>query len=147
MQLQNLKHNQNNLSLNFSLRSFFRAYLNAFETKAIFFSYPLLESRASHMFLACLEKEARIAGYHFIKKNKTVDIFLSYPLAEKTPLSLRFFFYSFKGRKRMVSVKLLQQFHNQNPTAFTLINTTFGFLTLKECLQKKCGGEFLITIS
>ena len=143
-QIKNI--NQNNYLLNFSLKSFFRAYFKALETKSIYFSYPVLESPTLHQFLACLEKEARIAGYHFVNKNKTVDVFLSYPLSEKTSSSLKFIFYSSKGRRRVVSLKLLQQFHNQNPTAFTLINTPFGFMTLKDCLQKKCGGEFLITI-
>jgi len=98
------------------------------------------------MFLTCLAKEARIAGYHFTEKNKTVDIFLSYDLSEKIALSSKFTYYSFKGRKRMASLKTLEQFDSQNPTAFTLINTNVGLMTLKDCLHKKCGGEFLVTI-
>jgi len=56
-----------------------------------------------HQFLTCLEKEARIAGYHFVKENKTVEIFLNHDLFERIPLNLKFIFYSVEGRKRMAS--------------------------------------------
>ena len=132
---------------NFSLKAFFRAYNYAIHAKAISFSYPVIESSVVRTFLTCLEKETRIAGYYFLKKNRSVDIFLNYDLVEKAPLRTKFIFYASEGRKRVASLKTLQQFYNQNPTAFTLINTTLGLLTIRDCLNKKCGGEFLMTIT
>jgi len=132
---------------NFSLKAFCLAYNHAIHAKAIFFSYPVIESYVARTFLTCLEKETRIAGYCFVKENRSVDIFLNYDLAKKAPLRTKFIFYASEGRKRVASLKALQQFYNQNPTTLTLINTTLGLLTIRDCLNKKCGGEFLMTIS
>jgi len=133
----------------FSLKEFCRAYDHAIHAKAIFFNYPVIEveTHVVRTFLTCLEKETRIAGYCFVKENRSVDIFLNYDLAKKAPLRTKFIFYASEGRKRVASLKALQQFYNQNPTTLTLINTTLGLLTIRDCLNKKCGGEFLMTIS
>jgi len=146
MAYKNTKEKKNPTAITFSLRAFFRAYTNAIQAKALFFRYPFRESALTRKFLKCLEKESRIAGYHFVKDKSSVDIFLSYDLAEKMSLNSKFIFYSSTQRKRVATLDILEQFNNQNPTALTLINTNKGLMTLKDCLQQKCGGEFLVTI-
>ena len=146
--MKNQKRNakKNNFGFTFCVPSFFRAYLQAVKTKAICFTYPLVESLTTRTFLRCLEKETRIAGYHFVKEKKNVVIFLNYEFSVRQSLDVQINFYSSKGRKRIVSAKLLQQFAQRNPLTFALIRTNVGFMTLKDCLQHHCGGEFLLTI-
>ena len=131
---------------NFSIKSFFQRYSHALQSKAISFEHPLLESTWVHNFLNCLVKEARIAGYQFLKEKQKINIFLSYDLSQKTPLIPKLTFYSSQGRIRISSLKVLQSLQRQNPTALTLISTQRGILTLKDCLLKKCGGQLLVTL-
>jgi ribosomal protein S8 len=132
--------------MNFSLKQFFQAYSHALQSKAQFFEYPLLESRLVHEFLQCLLRESRIAAYQFIKEKQKVSIFFSYDVVQKTPLNPKFIFYSASGRTHVASLKTLQSFNKQNPTALTLIGSPGGILSLKDCLQRKCGGQFLVTM-
>lgn len=143
-QKQNAK--KTNFGFTFSVPAFFRAYLHAVKRKDICFAYPLVESLTTRTLLMCLEKENRIAGYGFVKEQKTVVIFLNHEFATRQGLNMRITFYSSKARKRMVSAKLLQQFAQRNPLTFALIHTNVGFMTVKDCLQHHCGGEFLLTI-
>jgi len=71
---------------------------------------------------------------------------LSYDLTQKIPLNPKFIFYSSQGRTKIASLKTLQSFNKQNPTALTLIGFQGGILSLKDCLQRKCGGQFLMTM-
>jgi len=41
---------------------------------------------------------------------------------------------------------MLQNFNKQNPTALTFVGTPEGVVTLKNCLQRRCGGQLLVTI-
>ena len=133
--------------LHFSIKSFFQAYSNALQSKAISFEHPFLESVSGHAFLNCLVKEARIAGYQLVKEKQKVNVFLSYDLSCKMPLTPQFTFYSSQGRIRICSLKTLQAFERQNPTTLTLIGAQGGVFTLKDCLLKKCGGQLLVTIT
>jgi ribosomal protein S8 len=98
-----------------------------------------------HNFLECLVKETRIAGYQFKKEKQKVIIFLSYDLVQKTPLIPKVTLFFSPGRTQISSVKALQDFNRQNPTALTFIGTKEGVMTLKDCLQRKCGGQILVT--
>jgi len=137
------KHGSNNI--NFSIKSFFQAYNNALQSKAISFEYPVLKSLLVHDLLQCLLKESRISGYQFLEEQQRINVFLSYDLAQKMPLISKFTFYSSHGRTQIASLSMLQSFNKQNPRSLTLIGTKMGILTLKECLQRKCGGQLLVT--
>jgi len=96
-------------------------------------------------------KEGRIAGYKSQKEKQTVIIFLSYDdSGEKTPFTppaaAAALFLS-PGRIQISSVKALQDFNRQNPTALTFIGTKVGVMTLKDCLQRKCGGQILVSMT
>ena len=130
----------------FSLQSFFQAYAKALQAKAISFEHPFWELKLIHDLLKCLVKESRIAGYQIFKEKQKIQIFLSYDLVQKTPLICRFVFYSSQGRTQISSLKTLQNLKKQSSITLTLISTPLGVLTLKDCLQKKCGGQLLVSI-
>jgi ribosomal protein S8 len=90
-------------------------------------------------------KERRIAGYKSQKEKQKVIIFLSYyDSGDKTPFTPPSAAAAL-GRIQISSVKALQDFHRQNPAALTFIGTKMGVMTLKDCLQRKCGGQILIS--
>ena len=94
----------------------------------------------------CLEKNGRIAGYKFSTQDKNVKVFLNYDLSQGKSLIPKVTYYSSQGRTRSANLKRLQQFHMQNPNAFTLIGTNRGIMELKNCFFHKCGGIFLISL-
>jgi ribosomal protein S8 len=121
--------------------------MNAFKSKVLFFYYPFLISKTTIDFLRCLEKDSRIAGYKFVPHNNKTQIFLSYDLSNSTSAIPVITYYSEQGRTRTVSVKELQKFQMQNPTSFTLIETSRGIMDLKSCLFYNCGGKILVSIT
>lgn len=131
---------------NFSLQTFFQKYRNALNAKMIFFEYECRESLWVHDFFKCLVQESRIVGYRFFQETQKVHIFLSYDFTRKTPLNPRLVFYSSFGCKQIASWKTLQDFKKKYPTSLALIECqkTKKILTLKDCLQQKCGGQFLV---
>jgi ribosomal protein S8 len=135
------------LQLTFSIKAFFRAYICALKSKALFFYYPFLVSKTTIDFLSCLEKDSRIAGYKFLLQDSKTKIFLNYDLSYSTPPIPVITYYSGQGRTRTISVKELQHFQRQNPTAFTLIETSRGIMDLKNCLFYNCGGKFLVSMT
>lgn len=144
---QSLKKKTKNSHANFSMKTFFRAYLSAIKSKALFFSYPSLPSTAIYNVLASLEKNNRIAGYMFLEEDQIFRIFLSYDLTQKRALIPQVTYYSSPGQIKSISYKKLQQFQAQHPNTFILIRTPRGILDLKSCLFHKCGGEFLISLT
>lgn len=149
--MSNTKKNKNQKRVwypqNFALKTFFQAYQNAINAKKISFEYPFFESRLVHEFLKCLVKESRISGYQFVKEKQKVHIFLSYDFAQKAPLNPQFVFYSSSARTKISSLKTLQHFQKQYPTSLALITFQGGIMTLKDCLQQKCGGQLLVTMT
>jgi ribosomal protein S8 len=147
LQTQRLKIQQKTPQPNFSVKTFFRAYIGAIKSKALFFNYPFSTSKATSNFLNCLEKESRIAGYKFSSEDQNVKIFLSYDVTQSKPTIPKVTYYSSQGRTRIATVKILQQFQMQNPNSLTLIGTDRGIMDLKGCLFHNCGGEFLISLT
>jgi len=140
------RNKSKNYRTKFSLKSFFQTYAKALQSKAISFEYPFWELTLIDNLLKCLVKESRIAGYQILKEEQKIHIFLSYDLVQKTPLIRKFIFYSSQGRTQISSLKTLQNLNKQSSIALTLISTHVGVMTLKDCLQKKCGGQLLVTI-
>jgi ribosomal protein S8 len=130
----------------FSLKAFFRAYVGAINSKALFFNYPFYGAKVIGDFLMCLEKNSRIAGYKTFADDQNIKIFLSYDLTQSKSLVPKIIYYSVRGRRRSASLKNLQQFQTQNPNSLTLIRTSFGVMDIKSCLFHKCGGEFLVSL-
>jgi ribosomal protein S8 len=147
LQTQRLKTQQKTPQPIFSVKTFFRAYIGAIKSKALYFNFPFSTSKVTYDFLNCLEKESRIAGYTFSPKDQNVKIFLSYDLTQSKPLIPKVTYYSSQGRTRIATVKTLQQFQMQNPHSLTLIGTAMGIMDLKSCLVHNCGGEFLISLT
>ena len=129
----------------FSFKSFFRAYLNAMHSKALFFVYPSWNSSVANL-LKCLEKDSRIAGYHILEEDSAVKVFLNYDLTKNVPLVQKTNFYSSQGRKRVVTVEILQKFHTLNPNSLAIISTHKGLMSVADCLLHRCGGEFLVSL-
>ena len=145
MSSKNNKIKQNKTQIYFSLQSFFRMYLNAIKSKALFFFYPF-SNKTIESLLKCLEKNSRIAGYQVFLKEQKVKIFLIYDIAKNTPLSQKITFYSSQGRKRIVTTKMLQQFSYQYPNALVIIETKYGLMDMQDCLRHQYGGEFLVSL-
>jgi ribosomal protein S8 len=110
--------------------------------------------------LKCLEKDSRIAGYqvqsvvenltadqHQEKNEKCIKIFLNYDLVRNRPLVQKITFYSSQGRKRIATVKTLQQFRIQYPNSLAILGTHKGILSIQDCILNNCGGELLISIA
>jgi ribosomal protein S8 len=97
--------------------------------------------------LQCLEKDSRLSGYQVLFDEQKVKIFLNYDSAKKRPLSQKVRFYSSQGRKRMITVKMLQRFKNQYPNSLVILSTFRGLMNLNECLFYHCGGEFIVSIT
>lgn len=146
MSLLNLKIQQKKYHPRFSVKDFFRAYLVALKTKALFFTYSSPASKKLSNFLVCLEKNGRIAGYKVFPKNQEIKIFLNYDENKKKPHLPKVIYYSSQGRTRTISVKILEQFKISNPNALVLVHTHRGIMDLKSCLFQKCGGQILVTL-
>lgn len=134
MFFKNSKNQHKKPPASFSIKNFFKAYVNALKNKALFFNYSCYTSRGTSDFLICLEKNSRIAGYKIFTDNKNIKIFLSYDLTQNKPLIPKITYYAVQGRTRSASIKKLQQFQTQNSNTLTLIRTNFGIRDLKTCL-------------
>jgi len=137
---------QKKISKNFSMQAFFQTYLIAIQSKRSFFVYPILNSTLIAL-LQCLEKDSRLNGYQVLFGEQKVKIFLNYDSAKNRPLNQKVRFYSSQGRKRMITVKMLQHFKNQYPNSLAILNTPRGLMNLNECLFYHCGGEFVVSIT
>ena len=147
LKLKNLKIKQTELQPIFSVKTFFKAYLSALKSRALFFNYPFSASKTTSNIFKYLEKNRRIAGYKIFPQNKNVKIFLSYDFTQNKTWIPKVIYYSSQGRIRSASFKHLQQFQLQNPNSLTLIGTSFGIMDLESCLFHKCGGEFLVSLT
>jgi len=116
--LKNLKSALKKFPPSFSVKNFFRAYINAIKAKTLFFNYPFSTSKTMSDVLVCLEKNSRIAGYKIFPQNKNVKVFLSYDFTQNKPLLPKIMYYSSQGRRRSATFKNLQQFHIKNPNFF-----------------------------
>jgi ribosomal protein S8 len=130
---------------NFSIRAFFQTYFIAIQSKRSFFVYPRLNATLIDL-LQCLEKDSRLSGYQIFPTQQKVKIFLNYDSAKNRPLNQKIKFYSSQGRKRMVTVKMLQHFKNQYPNCLIIVSTSRGLMNLQDCLFHHCGGEFIVSI-
>ena len=132
-----------------SLEAFFRMYLNAIKSKSLFFICPILDLNIIAL-VRCLEKESWIGGYQLLKNNQNlsfVKIFLNYDASIKRLFGHKIRFYSMQGRKRIATVTTLQRFHNRYPYSLAILRTSYGLLTIRDCLLRKCGGEFVVSLS
>jgi len=141
-----MKPNQLKNLQNFSMQSFFQTYLIAIQSKRSFFVYPRLNSILIDL-LKCLEKDSRLNGYQILPDEQKVKIFLNYESAKNRPLSQKIRFYSSQGRKRIMTIKMLQHFKTQYPNSLAIMNTSRGLMNLNECLFYHCGGEFIVSIT
>lgn len=124
---------------------FFRAYLNSARAKALFFVYPSVTNNILEL-LKYLEKDSRIAGYH-VTKDKQIKVFLNYDMTRNEPLVQKIILFSSKGRKRIATLHMLKLFNHHYPNSLALLRTRYGLLNLKDCQAKKCGGEFVVSIT
>lgn len=146
LKMKKLNREQPTNTKNFSMQAFFQTYLIAIQSKRSFFIYPRLNSTLINL-LQCLEKDSRLSGYQVLPEKQQIKIFLNYDSTQNKPLSQKIKFYSSQGRKRMVTVKMLQQFKNQYPNSLVIVNTTRGLMNLNECLFYHCGGEFIVSLT
>jgi ribosomal protein S8 len=141
-----LNRRQQKITKKFSMQSFFQTYLIAIQSKRSFFVYPMFNSTLIDL-LQCLEKDSRLSGYQVLLSEQKVKIFLNYDSAKNRPLNQKVRFYSSQGRKRMITVKMLQHFKNQYPNSLVILSTSRGLMNLNECLFYHCGGEFVVSIT
>ena len=137
---------QQKITKKFSMQSFFQTYLIAIQSKRSFFVYPILNSTLIDL-LQCLEKDSRLNGYQILFGGQKVKIFLNYDFVKNKTLNQKVRFYSSQGRKRMITVKMLQHFKSQYPNSLAILNTPRGLMNLNECLFYHCGGEFVVSIT
>jgi ribosomal protein S8 len=140
------KQEQQKNTKKFSMQNFFQTYLIAIQSKRSFFIYPLVNSTLIDL-LQCLEKDSRLNGYQVLRSEQKVKIFLNYDSAKNKPLNQKIRFYSSQGRKRMITVKMLQRFKVQYPNSLAILSTTRGLMNLNECIFYHCGGEFVVSIT
>jgi len=126
------------------LEHFFYFYSSAVQKQKLSFFYPFLTQNLL-IILNYLEKEAIIAGY-YIQNMQKVKIFLRYQISKNIPLIKKIIFFSYRGRKRFLPVKMFKSFMQYYPNSFTLVATKYGILNLKQCQELNCGGELILSI-
>ena len=105
----------------------------------------LLYGSKNQNFLTILKKlqeKGLILGY-CLKKTSEMQIFLRYDLQSLPAINTIFLF----PKMRYISLKKIKNFKNNYPLSLSLLNTQFGILDLKECQEKNCGGELIVTIT
>jgi ribosomal protein S8 len=127
------------------IEQFFHFYYHAIQIRQLFFIYPFLTQNIL-VVLNHLEKQTIISGYHILNVQK-VKIFLHYDVSRNIPLAQSIIFFSSRGRKRFISVKLLKAFAQHYPNSFVLIGTKYGILNLSQCQKLNCGGELILSIT
>lgn len=89
-----------------------------------------------------LQEKGLILGYSF-RNTAEIQVFLRYDLQSLPAINTIFLF----PKCRYISLKKLKSLKNNYPLSLSLLNTQFGILDLKECQEKNCGGELIVTIT
>lgn len=134
------------LPSSWEFHKFFRLYTHAIKRKELFFVCTFLTPNILDL-VKCLEKHSRIAGYHILKNENQVKIFLNYDLTKNEPLVQKIVLFSSRGRKRIATQPMLNLFHYHYPNSLGIIGTRSGIMSSKECQAKNQGGEFIVSIT